>query len=367
MWHYVFLLLRRQPGKSALVSSGFLLAACALILLSATTQTTLVQGNQIINQNWRPTYDLVVLPPQAKIPANPTVPSDLLAGYSGGISVQQYEQIKNLPGIETAAPIAYVGYIHMPVPTIYFSDHSYPTGYYQLDWTLSAFNGQRNIVELQERYIIYIISSNDSANSVGENANSQPPDVLGTFGGQINEVESETGDNPAPMPTPDVGTFLLAAIDPAAENQLVHLDKSISSGRMLTEQDTIHLDKSIPGNPGYNPYLHKTIPYVQIPMLIHRSLPGQIALNAKFTLLYDGPLTPNQIVAKGGIPYLQQLPNRQILFDGSVPLVQNDPQASPAPACSGMGITGRSFDLHPAKGLNRTISWIFPQHPLLLA
>jgi len=70
MWQYVFLLLRRQPGKSALASSGFLLAACALVLLSATTQTTVVQANQTISQNWRPTYDLVVLPPQEKIPAN---------------------------------------------------------------------------------------------------------------------------------------------------------------------------------------------------------------------------------------------------------------------------------------------------------
>src|SRR5437660_6041448 len=74
MWQYVFLMLRRQPGKSGLVSSGFLLTACALILLSATTQTTLVRGNQIISQNWRPTYDLVALPPQAKIPADSSVP-----------------------------------------------------------------------------------------------------------------------------------------------------------------------------------------------------------------------------------------------------------------------------------------------------
>ncbi len=109
MWHYVLHTLWRQRGKSALTSSGFLLAACVLILLSATTQTTLVQGNQIISQNWRPTYDLLVLPPQAKIPADPRVPSDLLAGYGGGISMQQYKQIKNLAGIEVAAPIAYVG------------------------------------------------------------------------------------------------------------------------------------------------------------------------------------------------------------------------------------------------------------------
>src|SRR5258707_4729567 len=115
MWHYVYLMLRRQPGKSALASSGFLSAACALILLSATTQTTLLRANQIISQNWRPTYDLVVLPPQAQAPADQQIPADMLAGYSGGMSVQQYNQVKNLAGIEVAAPIAYVGYVQMPV------------------------------------------------------------------------------------------------------------------------------------------------------------------------------------------------------------------------------------------------------------
>lgn len=345
MWSYVFLLLRRQPGKSALVSGGFLLAACALILLSATTQTTLVRGNQIISQNWRPTYDLVVLPPQAKIPADPSVPSDLLAGYGGGISVQQYQQVKNLPGIEVAAPIAYVGYIHMPVPTIYFSDHSYPTGYYQLDWTLTAFNGQRQIVETQVTYIFYIISSTDSASP-------QPPDVLGAFpAGQLYEVQTETGDNPAPMPTPDVGTFLLAAIDPAAENQLVHLDQSIRSGRMLTEQDTVHLDKGIPDNPWYDPYLHKAVPYVQIPMLIHRSLPGQIALHAKLTLLYHGPMTPDQILAEGGIAYLQQRPDKQILFQGTVPMVQNDPQRFSGASLLWDGHTWQVIKTSSSKGI----------------
>jgi putative ABC transport system permease protein len=327
MWRYVFMMLRRQPGKSALVSSGFLLAACALILLSATTQTTLVRGNQIISQNWRPTYDLVVLPPQAKLPADPRVPSDLIAGYGGGISFNQYEQIKNQPGIDVAAPIAYVGYIHMPVPTIYFSDHSYPTGYYQLDWTLSAFNGQRQIVETHDTYIFYLINSSDTTGPVNDSADLQPPDILKTsLGEQLSEIQTESGDQPASMPTPDLGTFLLAGIDPQAENQIAHLDKSIQSGRMLTEQDTVHLDKSIPDNPEYNPYLHKAIPYVQIPMLIHRSLPGQIALNAKLTLLYDGPMTPDQIVAKGGIAYLQQGPGKQVLFQGTVPMVQNDPQ-----------------------------------------
>ncbi|HEY6410572.1 MAG TPA: hypothetical protein VIY29_24235, partial [Ktedonobacteraceae bacterium] len=321
-------MLRRQPGKSALASSGFLLAACALILLSATTQTTLVRGNQIISQNWRPTYDLVVLPPQAKLPADPRVPSDLIAGYGGGISVQQYAQIKSLPGIEVAAPIAYVGYVQMPVPQIYFSDHSYPTGYYQLDWTLTSFNGLHHIVELQERDMIYIISGSDSTSPVRDSSttSSQPSDVLATFGGQINEEIDEGDNSPTSMSPNGTGTFLLAAIDPAAENQLVHLNKSITAGRMLTEQDTVHLDSRIPGNPFVYPGSSKPIPTNAIPMLLHRQLPGQITLNATLTLLYHGSMTATQILAKGGIAYLQQRPDRQIIFTGTVPRVQNDPQ-----------------------------------------
>src|SRR5216683_1914033 len=316
MWPYIFLLLRRQPGKSALVSGGFLLAACALILLSATTQTTLVRGNQIISQNWRPTYDLVVLPPRARIPADPRVPSDLLAGYGGGISIQQYKQIKSLSGVEVAAPIAYVGYVQMPVPVVYLSDHSLPSGYYQLDWVLSAFNGQRNIVETQETDMIYINAGGGNVNPNGDNTQ-QVPDVFAAFGGQIQEEQFETGDNPPPLPAPAVGTFLLAGIDPQAENQLVHLDKSIRSGRML----------------------------------IHRSLPGQITLNAKLTLLYHGPLTPDQIVAKGGIPYLQQLPGKQILFQGSVPLVQNDPQRFSGASLLWDGHTWQTIRSSSSKGI----------------
>jgi putative ABC transport system permease protein len=352
MWQYVFLMIRRQPGKSALASSGFLLAACALILLSATTQTTLVRGNQIISQNWRPTYDLVVLPPQAKLPSDPRVPSDLLAGYGGGISIQQYEHIKSLPGIDVAAPIAYVGYIHMPVPAIYFSNHSYPTGYYQLDWTLSAFNGQRQIVETQVTYILYLINSGTSTGPVSDSTDQQPPDILGALSAlQIDEIQTEEGDQPAAMLTPDVGTFLLAAIDPAAENQLVHLDQSIRRGRMLTGKDTVHLDKSIPDNPWYDPYLHKALPYVQIPMLIHRSLPGQIALTAKLTLLYDGPMTPGQIAAKGGIPYLQQRSDTQIHFHGTVPMVQNDPQRFSGASLLWNGHTWQVIKTSSSKGI----------------
>ncbi len=322
MWHYVFHRLWRQPGKSALASSGFLLAACALILLSATTQTTVVQANRLLSQNWRPTYDLVVLPPQAKIPPGQNVPADFLQGYDGGISVQQYEQIKHLPGVEVAAPIAYIGYVALPTPKIYFPTQNFPTGYYQLNWILTAFTGQRHLVEYQESTVYHIspcgqVYEMRSLDDVLRGDDTQPP-----------------AQCPPPQPrpilnftTPDIGIFLLAAIDPEAENQLVHLNTGVTRGRMLMAQDTIHQDQRIP--PDFHFVNDKTgqpIPADAIPMLIHQHLPGQITLTAAFTELAQGTLSPDQLRRLGGAAYLTHLPHQTTIFQGRVPLLQNDPQ-----------------------------------------
>ncbi len=329
MWRYVFLLLRRQPGKSALASSGFLLAACALILLSATTQTTVVRANQIISQSWRPSYDLVVLPPQAHIPSTGSIPNDFLEGYDGGISIEQYQQIKNLPGIAVAAPIAFVGYVQMPVPRVVFSTQALPNGFYQLDWTLTAFNGQHQVVERNERSFFYHLSACDT-----------DPDQLNltVIGDALNRKDIQLDCTSSTVPlsefnTVDTGTFLLAAIDPAAEDQLVHLNKSITSGRMLSSQDDLHPDTNanidsigICQEQQQLPSSSCWIPNLDIPVLFHTQLPGQITLKGSFARLATGTLAPQTVVDRGGAAYLAHLPQQQTIFDGGVPLVQNDPQ-----------------------------------------
>jgi hypothetical protein len=313
MWPYVFLLLRRQPGKSALASSGFLLAACALVLLSATTQTTVVQASQIINQNWRSTYDLVVLPPQANAPQRGTViPADMLEGYDGGISIQQYHEIQRIPGVAVAAPIAYLGYVQLPLPSIQFTTTALPSAYYRLDWTLTAFNGQRQITELQQSLVVALFSSCDSMPPLATRKALVKKGVL--FYGCGFQAESY------PFQPPDTGTFLLAAIDPEAENQLVHLNQSIVQGRMLTQADSLHLDPRLNGGTLYFANQQgKPIPVYAVPMLIHQQLPGQITLRATFTQLASAvALPPQQVLAEGG---------------SNVP----DPPCRPADAVSGAG------------------------------
>ncbi|HEV2655593.1 MAG TPA: FtsX-like permease family protein [Ktedonobacteraceae bacterium] len=330
MWHHVFLLFRRQAGKSALACSGFLLAACALILLSATTQTTVAVGNQIISQSWRSSYDLVVLPPQAHLTTKSIIPADLLAGYDGGISLQQYQQIKNLSGVKVAAPIAYLGYVQMPVPHVLFSQQALAPGYYRLDWTLTAFNGQHDIVERKETTYYYVPSNCTNLPS------SDLQDALSRQGVALNCTSPSVPWSE--FSTVDTGTFLLAAIDPTAENQLVRLDKSVSSGRMLSSQDGIQLDTDpnlgnalvcpkgqIPGSSPGSSHCKK-VPNYDIPVLFHTQVPGQITLRGRFARVASATLDPRTVLAQGGAAYLAHLSPLQTLFDGLVPLVQNDPQ-----------------------------------------
>ncbi len=326
MWSYIFLLFRRQPGTSALASGGFLLAACALILLSATTQTTVAVGNQIISQSWRSSYDLVVLPPQAQLTSKSILPADLLEGYDGGISLQQYQQIKSLPGVEVAAPIAYIGYVQMPVPHVLFSQQALAPGYYRLDWTLSAFNGQHTIIEHKETTYYYVPSNCTNNPALGLE------DALSRQG--IEFICTSSSVSWTEFPTVDSGTFLLAAIDPSAENQLVHLDKSITSGRMLSSQDGIQLDTdpnlgnqlNCPNGQYSDPSKCTKIPDYDIPVLFHTQIPGQITLKGTFARIASPTLAPKTVLAHGGATYLATLSPLQTLFNGEVPLVQNDPQ-----------------------------------------
>jgi cell division protein FtsX len=340
MWSYVWRMLQRQPGKSALASGGFALIACALVLLSATTQTAVVQGNQIISQSWRPTYDLVVLPPNVKIPPGQTVPPDFLEGYGGGISMEQYQEIKSLAGVEVAAPIAYIGYMSLPTPRIAFPNRNFATGFYQVNWTLTAFNGQKQLTEYQESTIYYIYSCGAGYNTI------PLADVLQQPGIQTNACASAPGSI-LDLPAPDVGGFLLAAIDPAAENQLVHLDQSVTSGHALTEQDTLHTDTRLDGYHPCDVDVHsgcQPIPAEAVPMLIHQNLPGQIGLTGQMTQVLLGNLPADQLSELNDPSYVAQLPDQQTIFSGSVPLVQSDPDRF---ANADLAWTGQSWQVQP--------------------
>jgi cell division protein FtsX len=349
MWSYVLRMLRRQPGKSALASGGFALVACALVILSATTQTAVVQANQIISQSWRPTYDLVVLPANVKLPPGQLVPAEYLEGYGGGISMQQYEAIKSLAGVEVAAPVAYIGYMSLPTPRITFPNRDFAPGFYRWNWTLTAFNGQKQLTEYQESSIYYIFSCGVGYSFYPLDEVVKDPEIQ-TQAYQDSQCPpaSRAGLHPIlNLFTPDSGGFLLAAIDPAAEDQLVHLNQSVTGGRMLTDQDTIHDDQRFVGYHPCDVDIHdvcKQIPIQAVPMLIHQNLPGQIGLNMQFTQLALGSLPNDQLSQLSDPTFAAQLPGRQTILSGPVPMVQDDPARF---ANADLAWTGQTWQTQP--------------------
>jgi hypothetical protein len=133
------------------------------------------------------------------------------------------------------------------------------------------------------------------------------------------QAESNCGFNggggPQTFNSLDTGPFLLTAIDPAAENQLVHLGRHITGGRMLINQDTIRLDPNSAGSP---------VPSYQVPLLLQRQLPGQISLHVTFSRLTSQDIGLQQALDKGGYTYLTHFPGQQTLFSNEAPTVQSN-------------------------------------------
>ena len=85
-----------------------------LVGLSEVNQTTIVDELQ---QRWESSYDIVVRPEGSR---SVTEQEDLLdpnylSGIDGGITLEQYNTIKNIQNVEVAAPIAMIGYADYPL------------------------------------------------------------------------------------------------------------------------------------------------------------------------------------------------------------------------------------------------------------
>ncbi len=304
---------RRQRGRSLLACAGFLVASCALLLLSATTQTTVFRTTQLISQHWRPTYDLVVVPAHQPVPPpGSSIPPDHFEGYTGGISLAQYEQIQHLPGVSVAAPIAFISYVQYPLTTIYFGPH--PPGFYQLSWTLTASNGLQQFTEYQTSMLVYAFPGHCPSPCEMLSARQfAPPQAIGVQDYFYSADGYLTG-------VPNPGAFLLAAIDPVAENQLVHLNRSLVSGGPLPQQTALARDSETPTLPGLS---EREAPNYDVPLLINTQLPGGVTLHVSFSRLLTASTDPQQIAALGGSTYLAHAPEQPI-FAGKVPLPQND-------------------------------------------
>lgn len=100
--------------------------SAAVLLVGGLGGETLARVNREVSVDWRPAYDLLVLPQDANasliVNGTRVTEGNFLAALDGGISVRQWEKILEIPGVEVAAPIATVGYFRRELPLYQFAD-----------------------------------------------------------------------------------------------------------------------------------------------------------------------------------------------------------------------------------------------------
>ena len=105
--------LRFRTVRLVALLAGMLLATTAFTVLTAASRTAQLRTVGTVSAHFVPAYDILVRPKgstTALETQTDTVQPNFLSGIYGGITMAQYHQIAQIPGVQVAAPIAMVGY-----------------------------------------------------------------------------------------------------------------------------------------------------------------------------------------------------------------------------------------------------------------
>lgn len=184
-----------------LISAGLI----SLIGLSETNKGTIINA---LEEKWQASYDIVVRPQgeESITEKNNSMDPNYLSGLSGGISFEELDSIKNIEGVDIAAPISVLGYTMIGSPMGEFNLKQ--NGIYRMTNKFIQNDGIRDyIMDVNTYHAIGIDTSLDSF----ETAKRYDLSV------ENQEVLELSG----------IFTILLAAIDPQEEARLVGLDQSV--------------------------------------------------------------------------------------------------------------------------------------------
>lgn len=270
--------LRRRRSRALALACGILVAATSFTLLTSTVTTSQAQTTGIVEDSARSAYDILVRPPGTQTAVERErglVEPNFLSGIFGGITLDQYRRIKSLAGVETAAPVANIGYMlvdgTVQVDVSAFRDSDAPAQLLRLTPKLTAGLGEyrvadqyvyltRNPIDTDgspypdlpqekaggRRYSVCWFYNDDKSGARTDFKGQKLPQPMFDWNDDPESVFSldprstmtcVPGNGKATAEVPVSYPVLLSAIDPAAEDQLVGLSDTITSGRMLTAQD----------------------------------------------------------------------------------------------------------------------------------
>ena len=299
----------QRLSRQFLLAAGLFSIGAGMLLVASASQTTVVVADRALSGYWRTTYDILVRPKGARAPIEEKyglVEANHLSGSRGGITFEQYESIKAIPGVEIAAPIAMLGYLEGVAPTEGMRIPPRP-GVYRFDEMTTLDDGARAYAVPgfpERRYYSFDLNPGELT----------PDDFKSAL-----EIENLYVVSPGDIPGDVINglvvfPFLIAGIDPAQEAALMRLDRTIVKGRYLRGDESLKSPYRVESlNPEANPD-PKLEGAIDLPILINSTNYVNVTdhTELKRVILPPEVSTVENILARGGIDYLDSLPTETL-------------------------------------------------------
>jgi len=309
---------RGTPGLGRgdiLLSLGLLVVGIGLALFVSTSRTSTQLTAEELQRYWRTSYDLLVRPPGAVTDTEQKhrlVRANYLSGLYGGISIEQYHAIRDMPEVEIAAPIAMIGYMNTRPSS--FAGELEEEGTYRYTRIITVTDNIREYTSRRQWYAW-----------VGP-----PPDEKGRTEYVGVETYEEITDNerrerlrrleeaglvisPSNVAVYDWGDqwlFSLAGIDPEQEARLIDFSDAITAGRFLNPEDEVEMEDQVIAYRSPSGEIEEVRPgFYSVPLLINSHIYAQA--QARFVVdLLDAPKWYEVITntLQQGRKYLEALP-----------------------------------------------------------
>ncbi|MEV0153649.1 FtsX-like permease family protein [Micromonospora sp. NPDC050686] len=113
MFGFVWRQVRGRAGRSVALLVGVLVATTGFVVLTGATTTSRLAVTGDVQRGTRAAYDILVRPAGTRTPLEAErglVRPNYLSGSYGGITSEQYERVRTVTGVDVAAPIAMLGH-----------------------------------------------------------------------------------------------------------------------------------------------------------------------------------------------------------------------------------------------------------------
>lgn len=253
-----------------------------------------MQTREDLEQNWRWQYDILVYPNEGQVYQGLgdgwVAPQTPLASY-GGISFEDLEIIKQIPGVEVAAPISLLGYVEYDRAQAIYKDTE--TGVYYAEHTSKMFDGLQWHNAFHSNRFIENFTSYSERKYIMDSW-----EEYETEDGKIINVGGSQNGLQIDFRKPN--QLLFVAIDPEAEDRLFALSDAVVDG------DNLRLAEIIVNNADHRPD-SLTLPVIAL-------LDQGLQVEEKISLArVDVPETIDESdLTAGVIPYLLTRPQTHI-------------------------------------------------------